>query len=152
MKRPSWDEYFMEIAHIVKKRSTCLRRQIGAVSVRDHRILTTGYNGAPPGTPHCSELGGCLREELQVPSGERHELCRALHSEQNVIIQAAATSTCIADSTFYSTTQPCTLCAKMIIGAGVKRLVYEGDYPDELALTLLEESGIELVRFGEIDK
>ena len=149
MGRPSWDDYFMQIADLVRTRSTCLRRQVGCVVVRDKRILSTGYNGAPPGLKHCEELGGCLREKLRVPSGERHELCRALHAEQNAIIQSALSSTNIEQSTLYSTTQPCVLCAKMIIAAHVRRLVYRGQYPDELAMGMLAESGIELVRLPE---
>ncbi len=149
MPRPGWDEYFMQIAELVKTRSTCLRRQVGCVAVKDNRILSTGYNGSPPGTRHCEELGGCLREHLGVPSGERHELCRALHAEQNTIIQAAASSSNIEGATLYSTTQPCILCAKMIIGARIKRLVFRGHYPDELARKMLEESGLEIVRIEE---
>src|SRR6056297_570401 len=141
--RPDWNQYFMDIAELVKTRSTCLRRQVGAVIVKDKRILTTGYNGAPSGMRHCLELGGCLREQMKVPSGERHELCRALHAEQNAIVQAANSGVSINNATIYVTDQPCVLCAKMIINAGIKRIVFEKGYPDELSMKLLNEAGIE---------
>ncbi|QCX33381.1 cytidine deaminase [Caloramator sp. E03] len=141
--RPSWDEYFMEIAELVKKRSTCLRRQVGAVIVKDNRILTTGYNGVPPKMKHCEEIG-CLRQKLNVPSGERHELCRALHAEQNAIIQAAKYGISVEDSTIYVTAQPCVICAKILIASGIKRIVFKGDYPDELSQSMLNESGIKI--------
>lgn len=144
--RPTWDEYFMEIVQVTKKRSTCKRRQVGAVIVKDKRILATGYNGAPKGLEHCEKVG-CMREQLSVPSGERHELCRALHAEQNAIIQAAYSGVSINDSTIYVTDQPCVLCAKMIINAGIKRVVFSGKYPDNLSVKFLEEAGIELVHF-----
>jgi len=146
--RPSWDSYFMEIAEVVSKRSTCLRRQVGAVIVKDKHIVATGYNGAPSGLLHCEEVG-CLREKLGVPSGERHELCRGLHAEQNAIIQAAALGSSIKDSTIYVTTQPCALCAKMIINAGIKRIVFKGEYPDEFAVNLLKEAKITLEKYDE---
>lgn len=141
--RPSWDEYFMEIAEVVATRSTCLRRQVGAIIVQDKRILATGYNGAPAGLCHCGETG-CLREKLNIPSGQRHELCRALHAEQNAIIQCAVHGVAIKDAILYSTTQPCVLCSKMLINAGIKTIVFQGPYPDELSLNLLEEAGVEL--------
>lgn len=144
--RPSWDEYFMEITGVVAQRSTCLRRKVGAVIVKDKHILASGYNGAPSGLAHCEEVG-CLRDKLKIPSGERHELCRGLHAEQNAIIQSAIHGVSIAGATIYSTTQPCVLCSKMLINARIKRIVYQGDYPDELSLTLLKEAGIELTRF-----
>ncbi len=143
--RDSWDEYFMKIAEIVKTRSTCLRREVGAVIVKDNRIITTGYNGAPSGLMHCTEMGGCYREKLGVPSGQRHELCRALHAEQNAIIQAANLGISTKDSTLYVTLQPCVICAKMCVNAGIKRIVYKGAYPDELSLNILKEAGIELI-------
>lgn len=146
--RPSWDEYFMRITREVAQRSTCLRRQVGAILVKDKHILTTGYNGAPAGLPHCEEVG-CLRERLGIPSGERAELCRGLHAEQNAIIQAAVHGVQIRGATLYSTTQPCVLCTKMLLNAGVVRIVYEGDYPDELARSLIEEAGIEVVRWAD---
>jgi len=144
--RPSFDEYFMNIVELVKTRSTCLRRQVGAVIVMEKRILTTGYNGAPSGLPHCAEVG-CLREKLKVPSGERHELCRGLHAEQNAIIQAALFGVPIKGATLYVSCQPCMLCAKMIINAGIKRVVFKAEYPDEPSLELLEEAGLEIVKF-----
>ena len=135
--RASWDEYFMEIAEIVKTRATCLRRQVGAVIVKDNRIITTGYNGAPAGLKHCTEMGGCERQRLGIPSGERHELCRALHAEQNAIIQAAKLGISTEGATIYITLQPCVICAKMLINAGIKRIVHKGEYPDELSRKIL---------------
>ncbi len=146
-ERPSWDEYFLGICELVARRSTCLRRQVGAILVREKRILTTGYNGAPRGLRHCGELGGCQRERMGVPSGERHELCRALHAEQNAIIQAALHGVQVTGATMYITTQPCVLCAKMLINAGIERVVYRGAYPDEPAMEMLREAGIEVVRW-----
>lgn len=143
--RKSWNSYFMEIADIVKTRSTCIRRQVGAVIVKDNRIITTGYNGAPSGLTHCIDNGGCERERLNVPSGQRHELCRALHAEQNAIIQAAKIGVSTEGATIYITTQPCVICAKMIINAGIKKVVYKTSYPDEMAMNMLKESGIEVV-------
>lgn len=143
--RASWDEYFMQIADIVKTRSTCLRRQVGAVIVKDNRIITTGYNGAPSGVAHCTDIGGCYREKLGIPSGERHELCRALHAEQNAIIQAANLGISTKDATIYVTLQPCVICAKMIINAGIKRLVYQGSYNDELSMQMLREAQMKIV-------
>lgn len=144
--RPSWDEYYMELVEVIKKRSTCLRRQVGAIIVKDKRILSTGYNGAPMGCEHC-DVKGCLRESLGIPSGERHELCRAIHAEQNAIVQAAYSGVSIKDSTLYVTTQPCIMCAKMIINAGIKKVVFKGEYPDELSMTMLKEAGIRVVKF-----
>ncbi|MCK5759467.1 MAG: dCMP deaminase family protein, partial [Clostridiales bacterium] len=132
-------------------RSTCLRRQVGALIVKDKRILTSGYNGAPAGVRHCEEVG-CLRQQLNIPSGERHELCRAIHAEQNAIVQAAYTGTSVKGATMYVSLQPCSLCAKLIINAGIIKLVYCGSYPDELSLSLLNEAGIELVNFDEVEK
>lgn len=143
--RPSWDEYFMQIVELIKTRSTCLRRQVGALIVKDKRILATGYNGAPVGCIHCSEIG-CLREKLNIPSGQRHELCRAIHAEQNAIVQAAYSGTSVNGATLYVTNQPCVLCAKLAINAGIARIVFNGEYPDELAVTLLEEAGLEVVK------
>ena len=114
--RPTWDEYFMEIVELVKTRSTCLRRQVGALIVKDKRILCTGYNGAPVGCKHCSEVG-CLRDQLGIPSGQRHELCRGIHAEQNALVQAAYSGTSVKGGTLYVTNQPCVLCAKMAINA-----------------------------------
>jgi dCMP deaminase len=140
-QRPSWDAYFMKIAREVSTRSTCLRRQTGAVLVLEKRILTTGYNGVPAGLKHCVEIG-CLREKLSVASGERHELCRGLHAEQNALIQAAIYGVSVKGATLYSTHFPCSLCAKMLINSFVKRIVYEDDYPDELSRSLLEEAEV----------
>lgn len=139
--RPTWDQYFMEITQLVAKRSTCLRRQVGAILVRDRRILTTGYNGSPSGLAHCRETG-CLRERLKVPSGERNELCRGIHAEQNAIVQAALHGVIIKGATLYVTHQPCVVCAKMLINTGIVEIVTTGDYPDALAKELLEEAGI----------
>jgi dCMP deaminase len=146
--RPDWDDYFMQIAYLVAQRSTCLRRQVGALLVADRRILSTGYNGAPQGLPHCAELGGCLREAMQIPPGERQELCRALHAEQNAIIQAAVHGVGLRGVTCYSTIQPCVTCAKMLINANVRRIVFAGEYPDPLARQMLEEAGILLERWA----
>ncbi len=141
MHRPTWEEYFMDITRLVAKRSTCLRRQVGAVLVMDKRILATGYNGAPSGLAHCLEVG-CVREKNQVPSGERHELCRGLHGEQNAIIQAAFHGIRIQGATLYCTNLPCVICTKMAINAGIKEIVYERGYADELSRQMLEEAGI----------
>jgi len=143
-ERPDLEEYFMEIAKVVARRSTCLRQNVGAVIVKGKRILATGYNGAPSGLPHCLDIG-CLREELGVPSGERHELCRAVHAEQNAIIQAAVHGVSIAGGTLYTTHQPCIMCAKMIINAGLSRVVYGRDYADTKGLEFLKDAGIEVV-------
>ncbi len=139
--RPAWDEYFMDIIDLVSRRSTCLRRAVGAGLVRDKRILATGYNGAPSKLQHCLEIG-CLREQLHVPSGERHELCRGLHAEQNAIIQAALHGVSAKGSTLYCTHHPCVICAKMIINAGVARIVIRDSYSDALAADMLREAGI----------
>jgi dCMP deaminase len=140
----------MQITELVKTRSTCLRRQVGALIVRDRRIVSTGYNGAPSGVPHCDEVG-CLRQQLGVPSGERHELCRAIHAEQNALIQAARYGSVVQGGTIYVTCQPCSLCAKMLINAGIVRIVYKGDYPDPLATEMLESAEVETVRFVETE-
>ncbi len=138
MERPDWDKYFMQMAELTATRSTCLRRNVGAVIVKDKHIVATGYNGAPRRIAHCDEKGGCLREKLGIPSGERHELCRALHAEQNAIIQAATLGVSIEDSTIYITHQPCIICAKMIINAGITRIVVKEGYPDELSVEILK--------------
>ena len=143
MNRPTWEEYFMEITRLVAKRATCLRRQVGAVLVLDKRLLATGYNGAPSGLAHCLEVG-CLRQERQIPSGERHELCRGLHAEQNVIIQAAFHGIRIQGSTLYCTNLPCAICTKMLINAGIKEILYESGYGDTLSREMLLEAGIPL--------
>ena len=141
MNRPTWEEYFMEITRLVARRATCLRRQVGAVLVLDKRLLATGYTGAPSGLAHCLEVG-CLREQRQIPSGERHELCRGLHAEQNVIIQAAFHGIRIQGSTLYCTNLPCAICTKMLINAGIKEIIHEGGYGDSLAREMLLEAGI----------
>ncbi len=147
--RPSWDEYFMEMAVLTAKRSTCMRRSVGAVIVKDRHIIATGYNGAPRGIAHCAERGGCLRQKLGVPSGERHELCMALHAEQNAIIQAATLGQSIEGATIYVTHQPCVICAKMIINAGIRRIVVKEGYPDKLSVEILAEAGLKIVMLGE---
>ena len=143
-KRPTSDEYFMQMAHLAATRSTCLRRAVGAIVVKEKRVLTTGYNGAPKGMRHCEEVG-CLRERLKVPSGERHELCRGVHAEQNAIVQAAYFGVSIKDASMYVTNSPCSVCAKMIVNAGIASVIYETGYPDELALEVLSEAKV-LVR------
>jgi len=142
-KRPDWDTYFMNIAKLVSERSTCLRRKVGAVLVKDKRILSTGYNGAPTGLAHC-EITGCIREKLKIPSGERHELCRGLHAEQNAILQAAYHGVSIKGSTLYITCHPCSVCAKMIINAGIEEIVIEEGYPDKMAEEILKEGKIKV--------
>ena len=141
MRKP-WNVYFMDMAKLAAQRSTCMRRQVGAVAVRDRHVLATGYNGAPRGLKHCEELGGCLREKLKVPSGERHELCRALHAEQNAIIQAAVLGQSVEGGTIYITHQPCAICSKMIVNAGIRNIVVRQGYPDQLAVDILDEAGI----------
>jgi len=149
MERPSWDEYFMDIARLVARRSTCLRRQVGAVMVKEKNILATGYNGTPSGIAHCAETG-CLREQLKVPSGERHELCRGLHAEQNAIIQAARHGVNISGSTLYCTNSPCIICTKMLINAGVRAVIYLDGYPDTLSMDMLREAGIVVTAFADL--
>jgi len=153
--RPSWDEYFIKIASLVSERSTCLRHHVGAIIVKDRRILTTGYNGAPAGTKDCLELG-CLRNQLGIPSGERVEICRAIHGEQNAIIQAAKYGQDIQGATMYCTHSPCIICTKMLINAGIKKLVTYVDYTDVGGVRdLLKEAEVELIKVdrpsGKID-
>lgn len=142
-KRPSWDEYFLDIAELVSSRSTCRRRQVGAVIVKDKRILATGYNGAPKGLPHCLDIG-CLREELKIPSGERHELCRGLHGEQNAFLQASLHGISVKDSVLYCTNQPCIICAKMIINTGIKEIVISEGYPDKMSMDFFKQAKIKV--------
>ena len=149
-QRPSWDTYFMNITTLVAQRSTCTRRAVGAIIVKDKRILSTGYNGAPSGIRHCLEVG-CLRESLQVPSGERHELCRGIHAEQNAIIQAAYHGVSVKDAVLYCTNQPCAICAKMIINAGIKKIYYQSGYTDALAQEMLTEAGIDLIKHDDLN-
>lgn len=141
MERISWDEYFIEFAKLASVRSTC-RRKVGAVITRDNLIISTGYNGSPKGLNHCSEKGGCMRELNKIASGTRQELCRAVHAEQNAIIQAAVKGDSIKGGTLYTNTYPCSICARMIINSEIKRIVYDSDYEDELAKELLKESNI----------
>jgi dCMP deaminase len=143
--RPSWPEYFMGITKLVATRSTCLRRQVGATLVKDKRILASGYNGAPSGLRHCEDVG-CLRANSSVPSGERHELCRGLHAEQNLIIQAAYHGISIKDAILYCTNKPCVICTKMIINAGIVKIYYEDGYDDPLADQMMNEAGLEMER------
>jgi len=141
--RPTWDEYFLQVAVLVSKRATCLRRKVGAVLVKDKKILATGYNGAPSGLKHCLDIG-CIREKLKIPSGQRHELCRGLHAEQNVLLQAALHGTSTKDSVLYVTNQPCSICAKMLINAGVREIIIAEGYPDEMAGKFLREAKIKI--------
>ena len=145
--RPAWEDYFMEIARVVATRSSCLRRQVGAVIVKNRQILATGYNGVPRGLAHCDERG-CLRQQLGVPSGERHELCRGLHAEQNAIVQAAYHGVAISGAEMYSTHQPCVVCAKMLVNADIVAVYFSGAYPDALATEVFEEAGTKLHPMG----
>jgi dCMP deaminase len=145
IKRPDWTDYFMAITRLVARRSTCTRRQVGAIVVKDKRILATGYNGVPTGLPHCEDVG-CIREQKKIPSGQRHELCRGLHAEQNTIIQAAFHGISISGAILFCTTLPCSICLKMLINAGIREIVYEQGYPDDLAHSLLEEADLTLTK------
>ena len=142
-KRPGWDEYFLSIANLVSHRSTCLRRRVGAVLVKNKRILATGYNGAPSNIKHCKKTG-CLREKLKIPSGQRHELCRGLHAEQNAFLQAALHGVSVEGATIYATIQPCIICAKMLINAGIKEIVIRSHYPDKMAKEFLKEAKVKV--------
>ncbi|MBF0202175.1 MAG: cytidine/deoxycytidylate deaminase family protein [Desulfamplus sp.] len=141
--RPSWDNYFMGIADLVSTRSTCLRRRVGAVIVMERRILCTGYNGAPSGITHCSETG-CIRREMHVPSGERHELCRGVHAEQNAVIQAARYGISVLGASLYCTNQPCSICAKMIVNAGIVHVCFRQPYNDPMSLEMFSQAGLSL--------
>jgi len=143
--RPSWDNYFMDITLLVAKRTTCLRRAVGAIVVKDKRILSTGYNGAPSGIRHCLEVG-CLREQLKIESGQRHELCRGIHAEQNAIIQAAYHGVSVKDASLYCTNSPCSICAKMIINAGIRKIYYRDGYADSMSQEMLQEAGVDLLK------
>lgn len=143
MARPTWEEYFMSIARQVATRSTCLRRRVGCIIVQEKRIVSTGYNGAPTGLPHCEEVG-CLREDRGVAPGERHELCRGLHAEQNAVIQAAMHGIAVRGGTLFCTHKPCVLCTKMLINAGISKVYFAAGYEDELADELAREAGMEL--------
>lgn len=142
MDRPTWNQYFMEMAELASKRSTCLRRKVGAVLVKDKRILATGYNGAPKKLPHCEETG-CLRVQKNVPSGQRHEICRGIHAEQNLIAQSALHGVKTDGATVYCTNQPCSICTKLLINAGIKKIYYNNPYDDKFTKKLLEQSEIE---------
>jgi dCMP deaminase len=135
----------MRIAHLVAERSTCTRRKVGALAVRDKRILATGYNGAPSGISHCLDVG-CLREQMSVPSGQRHEICRGLHAEQNVIIQAAVHGVSVAGAEIYCTTQPCLICTKMLINCKVSAIYFAQGYPDDLSMDMIREAEIPIER------
>ncbi|MCD6117134.1 cytidine/deoxycytidylate deaminase family protein [bacterium] len=150
-QRPSWDEYFMQITLLVAQRSTCLRRKVGAIIVKDKRILATGYNGAPRNMPHCLDIG-CLRDKLGIPSGERHELCRGIHAEQNAIIQAATSGVNIEGSVLYCTNHPCVLCTKMIINAGILKVYYLEGYSDDLSKQMAEEANLPMIQYKFEDK
>jgi dCMP deaminase len=143
--RPSWEDYFMQIAQVVATRSSCLRRHVGAVIVKNKQILATGYNGVPRGLVHCEERG-CLRDQLGIPSGERYELCRGLHAEQNAIIQAAYHGVAVNGSEVFTTLQPCVTCAKTLINAGIVAVHFRGTFPDELSMEIFKEAGTRLVR------
>jgi len=144
-RRPGWDEYFLEVASLVSRRATCLRRRVGAVLVKDKKILATGYNGAPSGIRHCIDTL-CLRDKLKIPSGQRHELCRGLHAEQNVILQAALYGVSTKGSALYVTNQPCIICTKMLINAGIKEIIISEGYPDKMAMDFLKEAKIKVRR------
>lgn len=146
--RPAWDAYFMAFANLAKTRASCIRRQVGAVIVKNRMVLTTGYNGAPRGLPHAAEVG-CLRDKLGVPSGQRHELCRGLHAEQNAIIQAARHGISIEGAEMYCTTHPCVICIKMIINAGLTRVFYLEGYADEISKQIIAESGFPVISIAE---
>jgi dCMP deaminase len=146
MKRISWDEYFLRIAELVAERSTCLRRRVGAVLVRDRRILATGYNGPPHGLAHCDEVG-CLRQKRRIPAARQIEICRGIHAEQNAIVQAATFGTPVPGARLYCTHQPCITCTKMLINAGVMEILVSDDYPDQLAAAMLREAGVKFRRF-----
>jgi len=145
--RPDYDTYFMQMAKLADTRSTCFRRQVGAVIVRDHHVIATGYNGNPRGFAHCEDIG-CIREELQVPSGQNHELCTGLHAEQNALLQAAKFGQAVEGGTMYTTVFPCVICVKMVINAGLVEVVYEEGYPDPLGAWMLARSNLLVRRSG----
>ncbi|KJE48813.1 MULTISPECIES: cytidine/deoxycytidylate deaminase family protein [Acidiplasma] len=145
-RRPTWDEYFMRMAYLAASRSNCTRRKVGAVIVRDNQVLATGYNGPPTHTVNC-DVVGCIRDEMGIPSGERHELCRGLHAEQNAIIEAAVNGVSIKGAKIYVTTHPCVVCSKMIMNAGLTEIIYAEGYPDDLAKLMLLESNIKIREF-----
>jgi dCMP deaminase len=144
MNRPNWDDYFMEMAEVASKRSTCLRRVVGAVLVKDNHIISTGYNGSVSGIRHCEETE-CLRDKLKIPSGQRHEICRGAHAEENAVIQAALHGVSTEGGVLYTTFTPCTHCSKIIANAKIKRVIFGGKYPDDLGMDILKEAGIEVI-------
>lgn len=146
-KRPTWQQYFMQMAVLAASRSTCLRRQVGAVLVKDNQILSTGYNGSPKGISHCAEVG-CLRQQNSIPSGQMHELCRGVHAEQNAIIQAGLNGSSTRGGTLYCTHQPCSICARLIINAEIRTVYVANTYPDTLAEQLFQEAGVELIHYN----
>lgn len=146
MDRPDVDEYFMAMASLASERSTCMRRKVGAVIVREKQVISTGYNGAPKELPHCADVG-CLREDMGADSGTRHELCRGVHAEQNAVIQAAVFGVSVKNSTLYTTLHPCVMCVKIVLNAGIERIVFKEGYPDKLAERMIRESGINIERF-----
>ena len=148
-KIPTWDEYFIEMSKLVAKRSNCVSRKVGAVITVDNQVVTTGYNGAPKGLKHCVDMGGSLRKLNNIESGTRQEVCRAVHAEQNAIISAAIKGVSIKGGTVYVNTYPCSICTRMLINAEIKRIVYDSDYSDPLSKKMLEESGIEVVKYQE---
>lgn len=150
MSRPTWDNYFMKMAYLASERSTCLRRKVGAVLVLDRNVLATGYNGAPAGTSHC-KVTGCLREAKGIPSGERHEICRGCHAEQNAIAQAAKRGTAVAGAEVYCTNMPCIFCAKLMINSGIVAIYYCEGYGDDLAMNLLNEAGVAVIQLPKED-
>ncbi len=149
MGRPRWDQYFMDIARLVMTRSTCIRRQVGAVIVNDKRILTTGYNGAPNNIEHCTSLKKCLREELKIPSGERAEICFAIHAEQNAIIQAAYSGVSLKGSTLYVTCMPCQICSKIIINSGILTVIYDGEYNSPGSIDMMRKAGLKVIKLED---
>lgn len=149
MGRIGWDEYFMNMAELASRRSSCLRRQVGAVIVKENQVVATGYNGAPKGLENCCDTGKCLRQELNVPSGQRHELCRAVHAESNAITQCAVNGVSCKGGTLYVTASPCVMCLKQIINAGIVRVIAKEYYPDDLSKQMLEESNIQFEIYGE---
>lgn len=147
MEREVWCSYFLRIAQLVSERSTCRRRHVGALAVRDRRILATGYNGTPVGVPHCTTSGiACLREELNVPSGERHEICRGVHAEQNVIIQAASSGVSLKDADLYCTHQPCFICFKMLVNCGIRNIFYIEPYDDDMTRAMLQDTNLRMLQ------
>lgn len=157
MKRPSWEDYFMNLAYLISTRSSCRRRKVGAIIVKNKRILASGYNGAPKGLPHCEISSGseyeCLRSKFKVPSGTKQELCRGLHAEQNALIQAANYGVSTQNAELFCNITPCIVCSKMLINAGISKIYFVGNYPEGLGLKMLEDAGVELInlKFNKID-